>query len=251
MTRLLYGLLPCFILLTHAPPSRGGFIDSFEAATLNPFWSVHTQSGSLTVPSNAQAHTGTRSAQFNSTSSALHKEIQLFHTFPQPVFGKVSVWVYDTGADVFSSNYLFLTLDNSVLGMRSDIGTQDYDLGPGIGGDVYYYRNWVDYNQQPSRSSIDRTRTWHEWAIDTQPGSLSISIDGSTVYSGSDGKPFDSVSLSMFGPSWRPAWVGYFDDFQFVEAGPNPVPVPPSLAMAILGGLTLLGYGWRRVEFNL
>src|SRR5438876_1073600 len=118
------------------------FADGFEGPTLNPFWSTFTNAGSVTVPSGAQAHSGTHSAQFNSTYFSGNKEIYLYHQFAQPAFGHVSVWVYDTGANVSSSNYLFLTLDNSVVGMRSDIGTFDYDLGPGNGGDVYYYRGW-------------------------------------------------------------------------------------------------------------
>ena len=44
-------------------------------------------------------------------------------------------------------------------------------------------------------------------------------VDGTTVYTRAGGTPFNQVSLSMSGPTWRPAWTSYFDDFQFTPFG--------------------------------
>lgn len=188
------------------------FADGFEP---EPFWTVSAQPGCSAAPSTAMSHTGDWSTRFVSTNTGQPKGIGLIHQFAGPIYGRVSVWVYDSGADVGSSNYLALTLTNTALQKNVNIGTFDYDLGPGNGGDVYYYQFCCA--NQPIRSPIDRTQGWHHWEIDTTEHSLELRIDGVTVYSSPQGEPFDHIGLAMFGPSWRPAWVAYFDDFEFVE----------------------------------
>jgi hypothetical protein len=107
--------------------------------------------------------------------------------------------------------------------------TYDYDLGPGQGGSFYYY----DLGGQPFTSAIDRTQAWHLFSISALPGSLSMSIDGVTIYNGPGGQPFDKISLSLSGPNWRPAWKVQFDDFQFVP--------DPGLDIHTYAGLNLSG----------
>ncbi len=192
------------------------YFDGFEA----PFWTLTEQSGAVRE-STKRPHEGSRSAEFVSTNTGQDKWIYMTHDFDEPQYGRVSVWMYDTGADVSSSNYLWLTLYNTAEGMIADVLTFDYDLGPGQGGDVYYYRPW-NTNAQPIRSSIDRTQAWHLWEIETAPDLFSIAIDGQIVYESSQGMPFNRVRLGMSGPSWRPAWTAYFDDFfldAYVETG--------------------------------
>ncbi len=189
------------------------FSDGFEGVALDPFWTVATQSGSVGT-STDRSHSGSQSARFVTTNTGQYKSVSLYHSFSQPTYGRVSVWIYDTGADVSSSNYTSLTLSNSTAGMFTDILTFDYDLGPGNGGDVYYFRGWND-TDQPVRSALDRTQIWHHWEIETFADSTSIAIDGQTVFSAAQGMRFDRVGLAMFGPSGRPAWTAYFDDFRF------------------------------------
>jgi hypothetical protein len=241
------------------------FADNFEESTLNPFWSTLTNSGSITFPGTTRVHGGNQSVQLNSKAPSKNKDIELFHHFDAPIFGHVSVYVYDTGAGISSSNYIYLTLNNSQRNVRSDIGVLDYDLGPGNGGDVYYYRPFADYTQPPIRSPIRRTLNWHHWEIDAEPQSLTVSIDDRVVYSGRGGTPFNEVTLQMFGPNWRPAWVAYFDDFEVTQSGaggglliqdpgsagfatPVAKPMPPSsvpdpVAVRALGYLPSAGGG--------
>jgi hypothetical protein len=118
----------------------GEFSDSFEGASLNPFWSSNTQSGSIQL-TNAMAHSGSQSVEFISTETALTKEIQLFHNFSSPTYGETSVWIYDTGAAVDSSNYIGFQISNSSPDFSAGLTTFDYGFrggGPGY-GDQYNY----------------------------------------------------------------------------------------------------------------
>jgi hypothetical protein len=190
------------------------YSDGFENPTLNSFWGTRTDSGSISSVT-SPVHGGGRAVQFNSVSTGANKYIELNHTFPTPVYGRASVWVYDTGADVGSSNYLALMLTRStgVYEQQLIVG-YDYDLGPNNGGN--YYVGPGDIN-----SGVDRTRNWHEFVIDTTPVSLRFYIDGQLVRSEARGFAFDHLYLTMFGPSWRPAWTGHFDDFEFYEYLPD------------------------------
>src|SRR5262249_18334415 len=124
-----------------------------------------------------------------------------------------SVWMYDTGADVWSSNYIGLSLGNTQdTSVRGQLFTFDYDLGPGQNGSTYYY------NPNPSTTvstGVDRTQGWHQFTIDVTPALATFYVDGVSVYSTTDSDPFDQVGLFMSGPSWRPAWTSCFDDFAF------------------------------------
>jgi hypothetical protein len=199
-------------VLSGGPVSAGiSFTDGFEAATLDPFWSTRQDSGSVSV-SGTQVHAGTQALQLSSTSGTGEKYIWVFHTFDQPVFGDVSVWMYDTGADEGSSNYLGLELSNSVDGQHAALYTRDYDLGtPAAGGDYRWNCN------DASGYSVDRTKEWHHFTISSTPEQIVLAIDGQVVRSAAGGTPFDRVQLRMEGPTWRPAWVCYYDDFSFEE----------------------------------
>ena len=60
------------------------FADDFEGSTLDPFWTPHAQSGSITFPSTAQAHSGSQSIQFNSIQGAERKNIGIEHDLAKP-----------------------------------------------------------------------------------------------------------------------------------------------------------------------
>ena len=109
------------------------FTDGFEGSTLDPFWSTTELSGSITFPSSTQVHGGSQAVQFNSTYDTGTKYIHLYHNFATPVYGTFSVWVYDTGANASSSNYLtFRVFDATTY---AGISAYDYNSG-----DSAYYR---------------------------------------------------------------------------------------------------------------
>jgi hypothetical protein len=148
------------------------------------------------------------------------------------VYGTASVWVFDTGADQSSSNYLTLQLENRGQGTQRVIIGYDYDLGPTNGGN-YYIGSGTD------NSGVDRTPGWHLFAIETTPDLTRFSIDGVVVRTDPTGFAFDHLRVGMFGPSWRPAWQGQFDDFSFREFQPTAVPEPA--AGLVFGGLLAAG----------
>src|SRR6266542_4205578 len=116
---------------------RPDFSDDFEAPTLNSFWTVTAQSGSVRLSTNL-ALSGSRSAQFGSTQNTGQKNIRLSHVFSRCVFGRVSVWLYDTGADEPSGNEFGLLIENRALGQSARLFVLDHDLGQTDGGTHYY-----------------------------------------------------------------------------------------------------------------
>jgi hypothetical protein len=240
--RRMLALLVCvgFVPIARADPIV--FSDGFEAPTINPFWTQQQQSGTISLVS-SPVFSGNQAVRFTSFNSGVNKNINLIHTFATPVYGRASVRVFDTGADVFSSNYLALQLTRhtGTYDQKLIVG-YDYDLGPSNGGN--YYVGPGDIN-----SGVDRTQGWHEFVIDTTPDSTKFYIDGVLVRSEAAGFAFDHLYLTMFGPSWRPAWTGYFDDFSFTEyreATATPEPVSAVVFGAVLLGVGAVGVFRRR-----
>lgn len=89
-------------------------------------------------------------------------------------------------------------------------------------------------------SSVARTQAWHHWEIDVLPAGLTELIDGQQVLSSPTVAPISNVSLMLTAPGFRPAWTGYFDDFNF-----TPAPEPGMVGLIAGAGVTL-GCGRRR-----
>lgn len=190
------------------------FTDSFEGSSLDPFWTKIEVSGFVTMPSTEEVHTGSQSVQFTSTNTSVDKNAGLRHNFDEPTFGRVSVWVFDTGAGEASSNQLWFSISNTIAGGGALLAGADYGIADGV---AYYWDAGGE-----SAHIIQRTREWHQFSIDSQPTGLTLQIDGQTVYSDSTATPFNRVTLQMPAPYWRPAWTSYWDDFEFQDASPAP-----------------------------
>lgn len=209
------------------------FTDDFEGSTLNPFWSTREDSGSITFPSTAQVHGGSQSVQFNSTNEG-QKEIYLYHNFAEPVFGRVSVWMYDTRADMTSGNYIGFQLTNSSLHKSAGIGIPDYDPVK------HYLYGAFDTGGD---SGVDRTVDWHQFTVTTLPDLITVEVDDIIVYSADSGTPFDKITLSLSGPAWRPAMSIYFDDFEF-----TPIPEPATIILLGSGLIGLAGFRGKKFK---
>jgi hypothetical protein len=216
------------------------FSDNFEGSTLNPFWNDNfAQSGSITFPSTLQAHTGTQSVQLNSIAG---NQIDVFlqHDFATPIFGTVSVWVYDTPALQTSGNYIQLYLRNNSTLTSAQVQSYDYNLGPGNGGNYYV----TPFGGSDINSGVARTPAWHEFQIIDLPNSLILSVDGTQVYSGPAGTAFDLLRFGIYGPSFRPGETEFVDDFSFTQF--TATPEPATLTLLAIGIAGMAGYGWRR-----
>ena len=210
------------------------FSDGFEGTALDPFWNTMQQSGSIVVPSTAKPHTGGQSAQFNTYSTGVQKEVRLIHTFPTLQEGELSVWVWDVGADMARSNYLWLeTSDTSAADRRMIVIATNYDTGDIGHGETYEYYVAPLYGS----SSVDRTTSWHEFRILGRPGEQKIWVDGVLAYSGSGDGTFDKVQIGMQGADYDQAMTAYFDDFQM-----SVTPVPEPEVYGLLAGLSLAGF---------
>jgi hypothetical protein len=211
------------------------FHDRFEANTLDPYWSTTTSNGSISLVS-TRAHSGTKSLQLNTTNASATKSVQVSHDFPTPVFGKVSVWAYDSFADDLSGNYIFLRTGNAALDRFANLYTQDYDLGPTNGGN-YYVESHPTVNKA---TNVDRTKNWHLFEIESRPDSLKMMVDSIVVHSEPAGFPFANVALTLHAPGFRPGVSMQFDDFQFIS-----IPEPRCIALLSMGVIGWFSGGHR------
>lgn len=197
--------LAMWMLCTSTVEAQNAYLDDFEGMALDSFWTPFTSAGVVTYPSTAQVHADAQSLQLSTYDIVgVNKAAGVQHVFQTPVYGEVDVWMYDTGADVSSSNYFSLHTGPFT------VGTLDYDLGPASGGNYQYTVNGVGGD-----SGIDRTQGWHHLAIAGTATSSRITIDGIIVYTGPGGTPLPEVQLEMHAPWWRPPFVVHFDDFAF------------------------------------
>ncbi len=230
-TRL--ALLVAFAATIAAGPATAdiSFTDGFEGSTLDPFWTAKQQAGSIALSSTGQVHSGNQAAQFTSVYNAGQKEISLSHDFGQLMYGRVSVWVYDTSAGG-EGNYFYAVLD----------GLDDGGGYATIGAPDYFQATYNATLNTGGPSSVQRTQAWHQFEFEFLPDSATLSIDGTVVRSLSTGESFRYVHLKMYGPDWRPGMSMYWDDFE-VEAYAVPAPGAALLGMI---GLGLVGGVKRR-----
>ena len=179
------------------------FSDGFEGAAVSSFWTPVQINGTNQI-SATLAHGGTKSLRMARTTSG-QLTLQLNHTFFAPQYGEVSVWFYDSG----TSYYSYLIVGNSVVGVSSSIGVQDWDANH------YYYHA---LNNAGGSASVARSGGWHFYAMSVTPTNQVISVDGVAVYSGVNGVGFDSVTLQTSGPGGSRSY--YFDDFAFTPLAP-------------------------------
>src|SRR5205085_6497160 len=99
------------------------YSDSFETSSINPFWTIREQYGSVTL-STDQHQSGSQSVKFSSTSGG-QREMHLTHVFPSPTKGRFSIYFYDA-APGQETLYEHLNLYNSSTMDSATIGTHDF-----------------------------------------------------------------------------------------------------------------------------
>jgi hypothetical protein len=195
------------------------YSDSFEASSINPFWTIREQYGSVAL-STDQHQSGLQSVKFSSTSGG-QREMHLTHVFPTPTKGHFLIYFYDA-APGQETLYEHLNLYNSNSTDSATIGTQDFDAHC-YTASLYNYNTAIQQGPnatcgvypQTSTTNVSRTLGWHKLEINVVAGSVSYSIDGAQVFAASGDYNFDTVDVAVSGPSWRPNTIAYFDDFSF------------------------------------
>jgi hypothetical protein len=223
------GALSSALLACGAEAADPAYSDAFEGPALNAFWTPSTSRGSFSFTA-AAAHGGAKGVQFDTTADATgQKTVQLAHTFTQPVYGKLSVWLFDTAAGEASSNYFrFFASPTPVPGNGWGAQLLTHDGSP----DPHYTA--MAFNTGEVDGGVARSKAWHLWEIDDRTTGLTLSVDGQVVLTSATAQPFSTVTLMMTAPGFRPGWTGYYDDFQF-----TPVP-EPTTAGVVAGASGLL-----------
>jgi hypothetical protein len=181
--------------------AQGSFTDNFEGSTINSFWTVldTAGNGSASVDT-ALAHRGKQSIQLTTTASNGGIEA-LSHTFPSPLYGAVSVWVYYD--NVPTTGYRQLAL---FPGAEPD------------GPDYLIYLDWgtlqtylVDINGNTSQLVPPLKTGWHQWTFSTAPKRVTFKIDNVAVFSRQVGFAFQNINVQQ---CCLPG-SSFFDDFAF------------------------------------
>jgi hypothetical protein len=190
-------------------PVFAGFVDSFEGATVDPFWQIWPSSGSSINTNTTIAHSGIQSLQVNDSGE------QIGHYFASPIYGTFSIWYCEPSS---SNNYngFYVGLNNiggwgAYLGSTRDKGDLEWTVGFDNAG-----------------TGIQKTNNWYQFEISVLPGSLIMSIDQQIVYSGGETGGVTGVFFAKYGGNTNDPV--YLDDFEFTT-----IPEPATMSILLLG----------------
>ena len=209
--------------------AQSGYVDTFETPTIipGPFWTLTQQYGTARlVQGTNHSFGGHQALKFSSTQGG-QREMIAAHTFTLPQKGTFSIWFYDV-APGQETQYEQMSLSNSVTGDYASIGTQDFDAFC-YEAQLYNYNTKVQQgpNQncgiypQISTTNVQRTAGWHNLSIFVGTDSITLAIDGTSVFTTAGNYSYDSVSIFQSGPGWRPDTYSYWDDFAAPVWQPN------------------------------
>jgi hypothetical protein len=213
------------LVATHSAWAQSSFNDDFEASTLNSFWTVFQQFGSISL-STDQNHTigGKQSVKFVSTSGG-QREMHLRHDFPAPTNGNFSVYFYDVAPGqetLYEKLYLY---NSSQPNLSAAVGTQDFDADcysaafVNSAGSAFGQNASCGVFPQLSTTSVPRTSGWHLLSVDVAATAITLAIDGQQLFTVPGSYSFDTIDIGVSGPSFRPDTVASFDDFAFIPIG--------------------------------
>jgi hypothetical protein len=191
-------LLNLLLTVGGSAVAQTAFSDNFE---IKPFWTIVDQAGTGSVILDSTfVHGGTESVQVSTESFGGVEALS--HSFPSPLHGTVSVWVYYS--NVTSTGY------------------KQFDIfdGPASSGlDFNVYIDWGDLQTYVNDSNNVTTLLkgplstgWHKWTFSSAPGMVTIRIDNKKVLTQAVDFAFQTVNLQQC----CLAGSAFFDDFRFV-----------------------------------
>lgn len=204
-------------------------LDTFEAPNINPlFWTQTQQYGTVRLSTDVNKTVGGRqSLKFTSTSSGGERTMAVSHRFASPQKGTFSIWFYDV-APGQETQYEQISLYNSVTTDAASLGTQDFDAYC-YEAQLYNYNTQIRQgpNQncgiypQISTTNVHRVAGWHILSIYVGSDSITLAIDGTSVFTTSGNYSYDSIMIAQSGPNWRPDTYSYWDDYEGPVWKPN------------------------------
>lgn len=215
------GVCLAFALTLSGLVHAQSLLDTFEAPTINPlFWTQTQQYGTVHLSTDQnKTFGGKQSLKFSSTTGG-QREISVSHRFASPQKGTFSIWFYDV-APGQQTQYEQISLYNSITTDYASIGTQDFDaycyeaqlLNENSGLQQGPNQNCGQY-PQVSTTNVQRTAGWHMLSIFIGTDSITLAIDGNSVFTTSGNYAYDQVAITQSGPNWRPDTYSYWDDYE-------------------------------------
>ncbi len=180
-------------------------LDTFEASTINPlFWTRAQQYGTVNLSTDVDKTFGGRQSLKFSSVQGGQRGIGVSHRFSSPQKGTFSIWFYDV-APGQETQYEQISLYNTVTTDGASIGTQDFDA---YCYEAQLYNVTTGQQQGPnqdcgiypqiSTTNVQRTPGWHMLSIFIGVDSITLAIDGNSVFTTSDNYSYDTVSILQF-----------------------------------------------------
>ena len=226
--KLAIGLGAVLVLsvLVHA---QSGYVDTFEPSTTTPgpFWTLTQDYGTVRLAQGINHSSGGHQALKFSSTAGGQRGMTASHTFGSPRKGTFSIWFYDV-APGQETQYEQISLTNAVTGDYASIGTQDFDAFC-YEAQLYNYNTKIRQgpNQncgrypQISTTNVQRTVGWHNLSVFVGTDSITLAIDGNSVFTTAGNYSYDTITLFQSGPEWRPNTYSYWDDFAAPVWQPN------------------------------
>jgi hypothetical protein len=194
-------LLSLLLTVSVTAVAQARFTDNFEAPIINQFWTIvdHAGSGSVNLDTTF-AHSGTQSVQVNTDSFGGQEALS--HSFPSPLYGSVSVWVYYSNTT--STGYKQLDIFAGTA-----FSSSDYLIYIDWGDLQTYVR---DSNGATTLLVPVQSTGWHQWTFASVSGGVTIKIDDENVFTRPVPFAFKTVNLQQC----CLAGSAFFDDFRIL-----------------------------------
>lgn len=189
------------------------------------FWTKTQQYGTVNLSTDFNKTFGGRQSLKFTSSAGGQRNIAVSHRFASPQKGTFSIWFYDV-APGQETQYEQISLYNSITTDSASIGTQDFDA---YCYEAALYHNGIQEgpNQncgiypQISTTNVHRVAGWHILSIFVGGDSITLAIDGSSVFTTSGNYSYDRIMITQSGPDWRPDTYSYWDDYEGPVWKPN------------------------------